>query len=627
MTKRAQVLLAVLAFAVALCPRIGVLALLQRGIDEARVGLITPGNMTARERLIELGSTVVLGSFRTVAVAFLWTRATVLKDRREHVELDGVIRLIAKFQPTDIDAQTHQIWNMAYNVQYDAPNVVTAWSWVKRALEFGERAIRRNVHHPRVWKLYWQIGWVYSHRCADVGDKRTEYFQKQVEKSVNEGGQGKHPYLVAADWYEKAFHAALQTEAKSSFVAHRISMWAYAYANLARQLEKRGDIDGMICYRKKAVEVHQRLMDTFGDAYLRDGQEKVAELEELIALHERAREAEQLKDKPDEAVRKWLHVAQGWAAIAQKHPDQEEALRNADRAADAIEAVAERLTDASARDDALLEAMKTRYWAAPLRRGLSAATDALERSAARLDRALDAITSARSLAEKHDLVWWVARAQARVAILSRTDKNRLDGAAASLTRYHSILDFLDADQRASAMQRLIDLWVPLLNLTDLDSSLGRNYVRQTAEAHENQLLPLCAEITRLLTELLRLGEQTPAAEQQRLIGEILPRRQAACYLADRAVEYWAVLLRRDKPYADVAPVAQKHLEAIANAIDALARAGGDHIRHPQDSRMFSSTARNAWRILHEYEPDNATYKEKSRPPERPAPRRVHEHHH
>ncbi len=621
MTRPTHVLAIVLVFAAALCPRFGALALLQRGIDGARVGIITPSNMTAKERLIELGSTVVLGGFRTVAVAFLWTRATVLKDRRDFVELDGVIRLIAKFQPTDIDAQTHQIWNMAYNVQFDAPDVVTAWSWVKRALEFGEQGIRRNLHHPRVWKLYWQIAWVYSHRCADVGDKRTQYFQEQVQKSVEEGGQGKHPYLVAADWYEKAFHAVIAADAKSTFVAHRISMWAYAYANLAKQLEKRGDVAGMALYRKKAIEVHQRLMETFGDTYLKDGEEKIAELEQLIALHERAAEADQLKDRPQEAARAWLNVAQEWAAIARAHPEQEEALRNADRAAGALEAVAGRLDDPADRDEALFEALKTRYWAAPMGRGLPAAADALERSAAGLGRTLDAMTSARDLANKHDLVWWVARAQCRVAVLSRDNKQRLDEAAAALRRYHSILDFLNAEQHATATQQLV------LNLTDLDSPVGRSHVRKAAEAHESQLLPLCAEMARLLAELLRPGEQAIPAEQQRLIGEILPRRQAACYLADRAIEYWAVLLRRDTPYAEVAPVAQKRLEVIANSIDALVRAGADQVRHPQDPRMLSGAARNTWRLLHEYEPDNATYKEKARPPERSAPARVHEHHH
>ncbi len=110
---------------------------LQDRIDEARRPLGGAGNLTAQGRLIELGSSVMLGSFKTVLVDSLWYRADVLKEQLEWAELDGVIRFIAKVQPTDVAMYDHYIWHMAYNVQFDAPTVVDAWRWVRRAIEFG----------------------------------------------------------------------------------------------------------------------------------------------------------------------------------------------------------------------------------------------------------------------------------------------------------------------------------------------------------------------------------------------------------------------------------------------------------------------------------------------------------
>ena len=88
-----------------------------------------------------------------------------------------------------------------------------------------------------------------------------------------------------------------------------------------------------------------------------------------------------------------------------------------------------------------------------------------------------------------------------------------------------------------------------------------------------------------------------------------------------------MLLRKDKPYAQVAPVAEQHLAAAARALDALVQDGLDQMRHPQDRRSLAAIARDLWRMLHEYDPENVTYKEKSRPPVSAARPRPSGHHH
>ncbi len=66
---------------------------------------------------------LLLGSFRGVAVDFLWARAIVRHEEKKYYELLTINNLISKLQPNFPAVWIFQAWNMAYNIahEWDAP--------------------------------------------------------------------------------------------------------------------------------------------------------------------------------------------------------------------------------------------------------------------------------------------------------------------------------------------------------------------------------------------------------------------------------------------------------------------------------------------------------------------------
>jgi len=618
----------------------GVLALLQLGIDHARAGLLTPGDMTARDRLIELGSTVVLGSFRPVAVCYLWYQATQLKERRELVELDGVIKMIARVQPTDIDAYNFQVWNMAYNVQYDAPNIAEGWKWVREAVEFGEKGARRNRNHPKVWRLYFQIAWVFSHRCADVGDKRTKYFEKRVKEWKN----NKHPYEVAIEWYERAYEAAIRPGAKRPNPV-QLASWAHAYAGLARNAEVAGDFDTMWANRQKAIEVHRLLMDRF-PGYAKGGTKAVTDLQALMALHRDRRDADAYRDrgelKPEIDLR--VKIAQRWRKLLEGNPGFQEAQRNLDRSAENLDALARRLRDPRARsalgdwygelkknvDNALLGA---RYSAAHHQRGSPEAARKLIAAVASRDQELDRMPLRRQKTkENRELIRTAAGIWVRIILNPLSKEERKDETGAKTLRKERAQKALTAISRYDQLARaksvktdeeefrrwqqtarlgLDEYWRTLIAVTDVDSQTARDRVRDAALRHQKVLLSYCDALLVALRDFKRLASQEGSGVLRlRTAARIRALTARQSKVLGATLEYWSALLRRDEAYAVSAEQAEKELLAVAQKFDELAEARV--LAAGEKENDFARRARTVWRTLYQFDPRNPVYAQNAR---------------
>lgn len=605
------------------------LSFLQARIDDARTGLLRPGEQTARERLVELGSTVMLGSFRTVPVMFLWYRADQLKERREWAELDGVIRLIATLQPTDVPMHEHYIWHMAYNIQFDAPTAVEAWRWVKRAIEFGERGARRNPNHPKLWKLYWQIGWTYYHRCGVLPGDRARYFEKQVIKE-----QGKSPFLVAADWFEKAWVAATEHPGAKSPNVHWLSTWAHAYGEYARRAEEQGDIEKMIGLREKSIAVHRKVAAKFPQhKEYADG--KIEELQTLIRLHKGWREADELRKKPDLAgeLKLRLRLAGEWAIMLQESPSVDEPQRNVDRSADGLEDLAARITDPKTKADVLRRVLDLRFLAADPRRRNVEATEKLRAAVRPYHQKLDASPGAAGLRRNAALVEFVAAVWARIITNLPGDDEVAAEAQPNIRRYDRLYELLPPEQKRAHLPKLADYWYALIVSSSIDSRPARLRITEAALSFELQLLPLCDDIARRIRRLPELAARGASrAEQQQAMFGIFPLPPKAHALAGAAAKYWLALLRKDKPYERDAKEAERHLCAIAEALEVAAEAGEELLGHEDDPRdrsdprALAAPARSLWQMLHEFNPRNPVYLEKARrrPKKRRGPANIHD---
>ncbi|MFH1730531.1 MAG: hypothetical protein ABIF82_02630 [Planctomycetota bacterium] len=588
---------------------------LQGRIDKARTGLLRPGDQSARERLVELGSTVMLGSFRPIPVMFLWYRADQLKDRREWAELDGVIRLIATVQPTDVSMYEHYIWHMAYNIQFDAPTAVEAWRWVKRAIEFGERGARRNPNHPKLWKLYWQIGWTYYHRCGILPGERARYFEKQVIKE-----HGKGPFLVAADWFEKAWIAATQSPGAKSPNVHWLSTWAHAYGEYAKRLEEQGDIEGMITQREQSIAVHRKVLEKFPE-YGEYADGKIKELQTLIRLHKGWGQAGELrkKGKLDGELKLRLRLAGEWASMLEQDPPGKELQRNVDRSADGLEDLAARITEPAAKADVLRRALDLRFLAADPRRRSAEAVEKLRAAVRPYDKNLDASPDAAGLRRNAALVEYVAAVWARIVANLPGDEKAAAEAEPNIRRYDRLFELLPPEQKIEHLPRLADHWYALIMSSSIDSPLARRRIAGAALSSELRLLPLCGDLARRIRRLPQLAAQGASrAEQQRAIFDVFELTPQAHMLAEPAGRYWLALLRKDKPYEDDAKEAERHLRAIAETLTDAAKAGeellgyDDDAHDKRDPRSLSLPACSLWQMLHEFNPRNRIYLEQAR---------------
>jgi len=591
----------------------GILTLLQVWIDNSRESILASARIGPRERLVELGSTVMLGSFRSAAVAFLWYQESILKERRAHAELDGVYQLIASVQPTDIDAYSFQVWNMAYNVQYDAANIVEAWKWVKRAVAFGEKGVKRNPNHPLLWQLCFQMGWVYSHRCAGVPGRRTDYFGQRVLKE-----RGKHTLLVAADWYEQMWDAVLRlTPAQLERVrpnVHRLSMWAYAYASLAKVVEKQGNSADALAYREKAIAIHRLIADKFPDKYATHAQRVVAELNALIALHRADQTADEHHRRREfqEEIELRRGIAKTWSALMSRNPNMEEAQRGVDVAADKLEAAARSITDPELAATVAVQILMTRFHAAHPARRSAEATKALETALAPHDKQLAAISSKTELRKKLPLVQLVADGWTRVVANSPGNLERARRAEVPILRFDGLAQSLPERQRAPLVDQAAEQCRILITSSPIDSPMARRRVLAGALRRQEELANL------LVTFRNHFKPPRPLMIN---FSELL-RREDRTF--ESTVRLWAALLNRNSLYAKEAPVAEQKLRVLAEALEETA-AAITAATGIQDT-TFKAQVRHVWRTLYEYNPSNSGYLIKSRPAkEVPRPRQPHSH--
>jgi hypothetical protein len=138
-------------------------------------------------------TTVALGGFRGLLADVLWLRVTRLQDRYRFVEIVQLADWITKLEPRSPEVWAFHAWNMAYNVAAAMAAPEDRWRWVRHGIRLlRDEGLVLNPHDPQ---LHWELGWLFQHKVAGVGDEAAAFYrQAWAEEVVRLLGGGRPDY-------------------------------------------------------------------------------------------------------------------------------------------------------------------------------------------------------------------------------------------------------------------------------------------------------------------------------------------------------------------------------------------------------------------------------------------------
>lgn len=125
-------------------------------------------------------SQAALGTFRGVAINFLWQRAENLKNEGKFHEAIQLGELITRLQPRFPQVWTFVSWNQAYNISVATHTPEERWSWVKSGIDILQNKGKGIDANPNALPLYWQLGWIYFHKVGGFLDNESWYYKTQL---------------------------------------------------------------------------------------------------------------------------------------------------------------------------------------------------------------------------------------------------------------------------------------------------------------------------------------------------------------------------------------------------------------------------------------------------------------
>jgi len=264
----------------------------------------------------ELVGALLLGGFRGIAINLLWLHARNLQDEKKYYEIPAVCELLLTLQPNIPDVWAFHSWNLAYNitVKWQAPE--DKWRWVKSGMKVIEKGAERI---PNNFLLEHTAGWLYLHKCGDeTGDRCAPYYRQRIREETrsDEYPNGRSSFLIAADWFEKAYRSYLQDPHPfvKPYTVYLLRHQAYLQYIVRETLESpAGLVDGALSrymtrvkdsYLEEAAEPLEKAISTLRDFIREVAVERVPEqyrnLQRLLAIQKDAQQrlAERRKSPP-----------------------------------------------------------------------------------------------------------------------------------------------------------------------------------------------------------------------------------------------------------------------------------------------------------------------------------------
>lgn len=119
-----------------------------------------------------------LGSFRGLAVDFLWYRANDLKEKGQYREANQLSRWICALQPRFQKVWAFHAWNMAYNISVATYTPEERWEWVSKGIRLlREDGLRAN---PGSVIIHKELGWIFSHKIGAMSDDMHWYYRTKL---------------------------------------------------------------------------------------------------------------------------------------------------------------------------------------------------------------------------------------------------------------------------------------------------------------------------------------------------------------------------------------------------------------------------------------------------------------
>lgn len=109
-----------------------------------------------------------LGSFRGLAVDYLWYRTEKLKQEGKFYDAKALADWITLLQPRFPQVWVNRAWNLAFNISVETHTPQERWDWVTK----GIRLLRDEgiVHNPNAVALYRHLGWIYFFKIGRFND-------------------------------------------------------------------------------------------------------------------------------------------------------------------------------------------------------------------------------------------------------------------------------------------------------------------------------------------------------------------------------------------------------------------------------------------------------------------------
>jgi len=185
-----------------------------------------------------------LGSFRGLAINFMWYRANQLKQAGEYYEANQLSEWITTLQPQFAQAWAFHAWNMAYNISVATYTPEERWGWVQKGVNLlREKGVRYN---PNAVRIYRELAWIFFHKIGRFSDDMHWHYKREFARkwhellgAPNEGASAEE----AIDRFRKVAGAPASARAlvaehpRAGAIIDRLQAFGYELdENLLRQL-------------------------------------------------------------------------------------------------------------------------------------------------------------------------------------------------------------------------------------------------------------------------------------------------------------------------------------------------------------------------------------------------------
>jgi hypothetical protein len=171
-------------------------------------------NLAASDDLVDLPPEMAvlqaaLGTFRGVAVNFVWMRAEDLKNDGKYAEAVDLGKVITRLQPRYPKVWEFVSWNQAYNISVGTHTPEERWFWVRSGIDVLQNRGGGVDANPNAVPLYQQLAWIYHHKVGMFQDQYNWHYKKELAQEWN-AILGEPPREMEAyrQWLSRATEAA-----------------------------------------------------------------------------------------------------------------------------------------------------------------------------------------------------------------------------------------------------------------------------------------------------------------------------------------------------------------------------------------------------------------------------------